>query len=137
MNGFELTLLAVMQLYGAQSRAIDTGDAQMWAETFIPDGCFNSPSYPEPVTGRESLIYFAKSFTNKSPRTRHVITNAHITSMAAPGQATTSAYLMIVQTPVQGVAQILRLTTIEDELIKIDGAWKVARRQVILENKGQ
>ncbi|MGO4385093.1 nuclear transport factor 2 family protein [Specibacter sp. RAF43] len=137
MNDFELTLLAVLQLYGAQSRAIDTGAAQSWADTFTASGRFESPTYPEPVVGREALISFAEGFTRNTPRARHVITNAHLTEMISARQATAAAYLMVVQTSEQGGVQILRLTTIEDELVMTDGVWKVSRRRVTLENKGK
>ncbi|RAX48304.1 nuclear transport factor 2 family protein [Arthrobacter sp. AQ5-05] len=130
-------MLAVLQLYGAQSRAIDIGAAQTWAETFVPDGRFESPSYPGPVVGREELASFAASFAHNTPLARHVITNAHITSMDSTDRATSTAYLMVVQTHRNGDVQILRLTTIEDELMKTDGGWRVLCRRVILENKGK
>lgn len=50
----------VGQLYGRQSFAIDEGDASAWASTFAPDGLFVSPSYPDPVSGREALETFAR-----------------------------------------------------------------------------
>lgn len=126
-------LPAIIQLYGSQSASIDTGAAGAWADTFTEDGRFESPTYAAPVVGRSELTAFAESFAENSPRTRHVITNVHIEAQRSPTELLASAYLLIVKTHTTGAVEILRLTTVRDVLVRVDGHWKVRRRQVVVE----
>ncbi|RJO79194.1 nuclear transport factor 2 family protein [Nocardia panacis] len=127
------TIAAIQQLYGRQSHLIDSGAAREWAETFTPDGVFDSPSYPNPVVGTEALTQFARDFAAsafaKAERHRHVITNLHIERVDAR-TLTVAAYLQIIATKVAGPSALLRFTTLSDTVRHTPDGWRVARRTV-------
>ena len=130
----DLVAVQVMRLYARQSRLIDSGDAAAWAATFTADGVFASPSYPEPATGTQQLIAFAERFAagNASGTvSRHVITNVDVLPGADEDRLVVHAYLQIVATPRGEFSRLVRLTTITDQLRRLDGAWRVAHRQVL------
>lgn len=122
----------ILQLYARQSLLIDEGAAAEWADTFTPDGRFDSPSYPGPVEGRDNLIAFAERFAAGSTGARHVVTNAHLLGSPSSDKCAARAYLLIVRTGTSGEVQILRLTTIDDELVRADGQWRIRSRRVTL-----
>ncbi|AHW64661.1 Hypothetical protein CGLY_11080 [Corynebacterium glyciniphilum AJ 3170] len=123
----------VGQLYGRQSFAIDEGDASAWARTFAPDGLFVSPSYPDPVSGREALETFARRIYTDSraagPLQRHVVTNPMV-FRKDDGRWCARAYLSIVATGPDGIPTIVRVTTVEDELRVVGEQVDIARRTV-------
>lgn len=130
----DLVAVQVMRLYARQSRLIDSGDAAAWAGTFTADGVFASPSYPEPATGKRQLVAFAERFAagNASGTvSRHVVTNVDVLRGANDDQLVVHAYLQIVSTPRGEFSRLVRLTTITDRLVRLDGAWRVAHRKVV------
>jgi len=134
----DLVTVQVMRFYARQSRLIDSGDAAGWAQTFTPDGVFASPSYPEPATGTRQLIAFGKRFAagNASGTvSRHVLTNVDVLPGADDDKLVVHAYLQIVATPRGEFSRLLRLTTITDQLVRLDGAWRVAHRQVLRDDE--
>ena len=78
----------IVQLYATYNLALDGGDAQGWADTFVEDGVFANN------TGRAALIAFAEGFTEQQAgHARHWNTNIHLTK-TADGAAGT-CYLML------------------------------------------
>lgn len=139
----QVALLTALQLHGWQSLCIDSGRAEDWADTFTHDGRFESPSYPEPAVGRDELVAFAQRFSEESPRLRHVIVNTHVTDIRSSNEFSTRAYLMIMgpttsdalsavtpATPTN--MQVVRFTTIDDNVVRVDGHFRVRRRQVTI-----
>jgi uncharacterized protein (TIGR02246 family) len=112
------TLLEIQHLYAAQSHAIDSGDAEGWADTFVPDGVFASPTYDAPIKGRDALVAFARALHAAAPHLHHVITNVLVQPAVEPGTYDVHANLLIVTThdPASGAARIDRITTIDDRL---------------------
>lgn len=112
------TLLEVQHLYAAQSLAIDGGDAEGWADTFVPDGVFDSPTYDRPIEGRAALVAFARDLHAAAPYLHHVITNVRVRPGERPGEYDVRANLLIVTTHdlASGAAGIDRITTIDDRL---------------------
>jgi uncharacterized protein (TIGR02246 family) len=130
----DLIVVQVLRLYARQSRLIDGGDASGWAQTFTKDGVFASPSYPTPATGTDELVAFAERFAagNASGSvSRHVITNVDVLPGSDDDHLVVHAYLQIVTTPRGELSELVRLTTITDQLVRIDGHWQVAHRQVV------
>lgn len=127
------TIAEVHQLYGSQSRYIDSGHAADWAATFTADGEFHSPSYPEPVIGTAALTEFAAAFREGARAAnevrRHVVTNIAVRQVDSSTLAV-GAYLQIVATAPGGPARLVRMTTLEDRLEHTGGSWLVARRHV-------
>ncbi|MDB5770430.1 MAG: hypothetical protein JWM42_804 [Burkholderia sp.] len=125
----------ILQMYGRQCLHIDEGAAAAWADTFTADGRFDSPSYPEPVEGRDDLVAFAERFAASSAGNRHVVTNAHIVSAPSSNERAVRAYLLIVRTRTSGEVEILRLTTINDDLVRTNGQWRIRSRRVTLNSR--
>lgn len=125
--------LKVGQLYSRQSFAIDDGDASAWADTFAQEGIFISPSYPDPVSGREELATFARKVHADSRAEgkvqRHVVTNPMV-FRTNDGKWWAKAYLGIVATGSDGAPAMARFTTVEDELRVVDGQLEIVRRTV-------
>ncbi|MBZ5740495.1 nuclear transport factor 2 family protein [Nocardioides mangrovi] len=130
----------VLRAYARQSRLIDTGDASGWAATFTADGEFHSPSYPAPAVGAEALRDFAAAFARTALETgvvsRHVVTNVDVLPGADVDHVVAHAYLQIVATPTGGESRLVRLTTLTDQLVRRDGRWLVAHREVRRDDAG-
>ncbi|WP_084342836.1 nuclear transport factor 2 family protein [Janibacter corallicola] len=109
----------VMHLYGRQSLAIDGGDATGWAATFTDDGVFDSPTYPEPITGAAALTDFAAGLHEGSPHLHHVVANLAVDEVTEE-HVTARANLLIVTTHDLGTgsARIDRITTIHDRFVR-------------------
>ncbi|MEV6230004.1 nuclear transport factor 2 family protein [Saccharopolyspora shandongensis] len=123
-------LLEILNLLGKQAHAIDGGAARQWAETFTPDGVFRSPTYPEPVRGREALTEFAAAFAANNPRAHHVVTNVCIDREISADECHVKANLLIVRTTSSGAVAIDRVTTIDDSFVRHGGLWRIAERVV-------
>lgn len=124
----------VTRLYARQSRLIDEGDAAGWAATFVPEGSFHSPSYPQPVLGAAALQAFAEDFARggRESRTvsRHVVTTIDVLPGLDADHVVAHAYLQIVSTPAGEQSRLVRLTTVRDELVRTRGHWRFATRAV-------
>jgi len=129
-----IAVLEVQGLYARQSHLIDGGDAEGWADTFTADGVFASPSYPAPVRGTEALAVFARRFVQAGEAAgevqRHVLTNVDVTRLEG-AEAEVRAYLQIIATRRGEASRLVRLTTVSDRLVRRDGGWRVARRDVV------
>lgn len=127
------TLVRLQHFYAAQSHLIDEGDARAWASTFTDDGVFDSPSYPEPVTGTDALTAFAERFVAdaraRGEITRHVVTNVFV-QHADTRTATVRAYLQIVTTPAGQPSRLVRQTTVTDDVESDGTSWRIRRRVV-------
>lgn len=127
-------VLAVHQLYGRQSHAIDSGRAADWAATFTADGEFHSPSYPDPAIGAAELTAFAERFhagcVESGEVLRHVVSTVEVIP-AGPDTLTARAYLQIVGTPSGEPSRLHRLTTVVDDLVRTPAGWRIDRRIVL------
>ncbi len=133
----------VERFYARQSRLIDEGDAEGWAATFTADGVFDSPSYPQPARGTDELVAFARGFHDScvasATRMRHVVTTVDPVGDDGPlgdAEITVHAYLQIVATPQGQDSTLVRLTSLTDRLVRHDGGWLVAHRQVRRDDAG-
>ncbi len=132
----DLTYLTLLRLYARQSHLIDSGDAPGWSTTFTADGTFDSPSYAAPVRGRAALEDFAQAFTagdeDAGTRTRHVVSTVDVVEapVVEPGVVQVRAYLQIVTTPRDSTSRLVRHTVLHDELVRVDGSWRVRHRRV-------
>src|SRR5271169_756385 len=80
--------IEIQQLYARYNNAIDSGDAEAYAATFVPDGVFNT------FNGHDALVGFINDWRDKMKGTsrRHWNTNLAINS--APEGASGSVYLL-------------------------------------------
>ncbi|MGQ9426389.1 nuclear transport factor 2 family protein [Gilvimarinus sp. F26214L] len=113
----------IQQLYAQYNWAIDTGDGEAYADTFTPDGVFNS------FEGRDALVGFIKRWTEQmnGATRKHWNSNLRITGDGKTAKG--SVYLMLVDTSTQP-ATILSTGTYSDELVKTRDGWRFSKRSV-------
>lgn len=128
MNITELHPL-LCNLYGAQAQAIDSGDGSAWADTYTEEGTYESPSYERTYSGRKELTDFGNSFPTRSPNSRHLVLNVHITDIGEDKAKAILTYVIVAGDP-GGVCQILRTVTAFDDIKLVDGQPKLAARRI-------
>jgi uncharacterized protein (TIGR02246 family) len=106
----------ILQLVYRYNHAVDSGDAQGWADTFTEDAVFEVG--PTVVTGRQGLVDFASAMSSGM---RHVTANPviEITGDAA----SLRAYIFVFRGKEVGVTG-----TYEDQLVRTPGGWRFAKR---------
>jgi hypothetical protein len=111
----------IQQLYARYNIAIDTGDAEAWAATFIPNGVFNT------YTGHDALVGFVKMWREKlnGAARKHWNTNLQLSGDAR--QASGIVYLMLVDTSTKPAA-IIFTGIYNDSLVKTKEGWRFAKR---------
>lgn len=114
--------MEIEQLYAQYNWAIDSGEADAWADTFVEDGTFNS------FTGREQLKGFIDRWVNdmNGLSRRHWNSNLRITGDGKTAQG--KVYLLLIDTSVQPPA-IITSASYSDELVKTSEGWRFTKRQ--------
>src|SRR5271165_2755294 len=80
----------IQQLYARYNNAIDSGDAEGYAATFVPDGVFNT------FTGHDALVGFINDWRGKMNGGAQRHWNTNLTIMPSAEGATGTVYLMLV-----------------------------------------
>lgn len=114
----------ILELAARYNHAIDSGDAKGWADTFTPDGVFDS-AQAQPA-GTEALCAFAEGFAQQLPGARHW-TNNHVID-GDGDSATHTCYLNLIQSKDGG--KTIATGLYRDELKKVNGKWRFTRRTV-------
>ena len=105
----------ILQLLYRYNHAIDSGDAEGWADTFTSDAVFDAAG--NLMSGREALVAFAASVHGS----RHVVANPLID--VAGDTATVRAYILLAHgDPVSVVG------TYQDDVVRTDDGWRFAKR---------
>ena len=113
--------IEIQQLYARYNEAIDAGDAEAFADTFTPDGAFNT------FKGRQGLIDFMAQWTGRlnGANRRHWNTNLIITPSSEG--ATGSVYLILLDVSVRPPA-IASTARFSDTLVKTARGWRFKTR---------
>src|SRR5215831_5590701 len=113
--------IEIQQLYARYNHAIDTGDAEGYAATFIPDGVFNT------FTGHDALVGFIHRWRDnmKGGDRRHWNTNLLITPTAEGANG--SVYLLLVDVS-QRPPAIVAAAMYDDQLVKTPQGWRFKKR---------
>src|ERR1017187_9179404 len=82
--------IEIQQLYARYNNAIDTGDAEAYAATFVPDGVFNT------YNGHDALVGFIHDWRDKMGGAMRRHWNTNLTITPTPEGASGSVYLMLV-----------------------------------------
>ena len=108
--------IEIQQLYARYNIAIDSGDAEGYAATFIPEGVFNT------FNGHDALVGFIKTWRERlsGGNMRHWNTNLAITG--TPEGANGSVYLLLVNVSVRPPV-IAQAATYQDQLVKTAHGW--------------
>lgn len=111
----------IEQLYASYNWAIDSGDAQAWADTFVEDGVFNN------FKGKEQLKGFMDRWVNEMNglTRKHWNSNLSITGDGKTAQG--KVYLLLVDVSVQPPA-IITSASYSDELVKTPQGWRFSKR---------
>lgn len=120
--------LDILDLAARYNHCIDKGDAEGWADTFTPEGVFESARSGR-HEGRAALVAFAEEFARTRAGVRHWVNNLVAEGDSAAGRATLRCYLILWDTS-QVPPAPLGVGDYEDELVKVGGAWRFSRRQV-------
>jgi hypothetical protein len=110
----------IEQLYSSYNHAIDSGDAEVWAGTFTPDGTFNK------FTGHDQLVGFIQTWKEKmnGGNRRHWNTNLRI--LPSKEGASASVFLMLVDVSTKS---IVATGMYNDTLVKSASGWRFKTRQ--------
>jgi hypothetical protein len=115
--------IEIEQLYAKYNHAIDSGNANGWADTFTPDGVFRNTT-----TGRDALVKFVENFA-KSSRGGFRHWNSNLTVVGTPEGADGSVYLMLWNVGVKPQA-IVTTGTYIDKLVKTPAGWRFKSRDI-------
>jgi uncharacterized protein (TIGR02246 family) len=124
MDNIWVEKLAIQELCSRYCQTIDAQDSEGWAHCFTPDGAFEFDGHV--VRGHEALREYADTHT-RVMRTRHMTLN-HLYEVhgdRATGRATT---VVSIATP--GGYKIMGQGPYEDDLVKVNGEWKIRYRRV-------
>lgn len=113
--------MEIQQLYARYNNAIDSGDAEGWADTFVPDGKFNTN------TGREALIGFIHNWREKMNGANRRHWNSNLLINATPEGASGSVYLLLIDVGVRPPA-IFAAAKYDDQLVKTPQGWRFKKR---------
>ena len=113
--------IEIQQLYAQYNNAIDSGDAEGYAGTFVPDGVFNN------FNGHDALVGFIHRWRDsmKGGNMRHWNTNLAING--TPEGASGSVYLLLVDVSVRPPV-ITTAAKYEDQLVKTPQGWRFKKR---------
>ena len=113
--------IEIQQLYAQYNNAIDSGDAEGYAGTFVPDGVFNT------FNGHDALVGFIHRWRDnmKGANMRHWNTN--LTIVGSAEAASGSVYLLLVDVSVRPPV-ITTAAKYEDQLVKTPQGWRFKKR---------
>jgi uncharacterized protein (TIGR02246 family) len=117
--------IAIQQLYARYNTTIDKGDAEGWANTFVPDGTFMNNK------GTEALKNFVNTWrAGQGASQRHFSADLVITPSAEGATGTVSTMLVqLATTP----ASIAGYVTYSDVLVNTAAGWRFKSRTLKLE----
>ncbi|GAB4323159.1 MAG: hypothetical protein Kow0010_04360 [Dehalococcoidia bacterium] len=116
-------VLAIQQLYARYNHAIDSGNAEAWADCFTDDATFDAQPVG-PLRGRDALIEFARNYS-QNVRGRHWTNNLLLEE--AEGGARGTCYLILFRLG-EGGATPWITGIYRDELTREDNGWRFTSR---------
>ena len=115
--------LDILELLARYNYAIDDSDGAAWADCFVADGAFESPTHS--LHGRDELQAFAAD----SPLgALHLTTNQIIEGDG--DRARMRCYLELVSAAAGAQPEIRFCGRYEDELVKTAAGWRFSKRTV-------
>jgi uncharacterized protein (TIGR02246 family) len=122
----------IEDLIARYNKAIDTGDAESWADTFTPDGEFHG--VVGDFFGRDELVAFVKAYSTEEQFADFAVAQHWVTNVVIEGdgdEATLFAHVMMVS-PTDDGGRISFVARYEDELRRVGGRWLVTKRHVVV-----
>ncbi|WP_419553100.1 nuclear transport factor 2 family protein [Candidatus Poriferisodalis sp.] len=121
----------IRDLISRYNKAIDTGDADGYANTFTPDGEFIG--IVGTFNGRDELRAFAAAYATEEQYAEFASAQHWVTNIVADGdgaEATVFSHLQMVK-PLPDGGRILLVGHYDDDVRKVDGRWLFAQRIVV------
>ena len=120
----------IRDLISRYNKAIDTGDADGYANTFTPDGQFIG--IVGTFNGRDELRAFAEAYSTEEQYAEFYSAQHWVTNVVADGdadEATVFSHIQMVK-PLPEGGTILLVGHYDDIVRKVDGEWLFAQRIV-------
>lgn len=111
----------IQQLYARYNNAIDSGDAEGYAATFVPDGTFNT------FNGHDALVEFIHNWREKMGGANRRHWNSNLTITPTPEGASGTVYLLLIDVGARPPA-IAAAAKYEDQLVKTAQGWRFKKR---------
>ncbi|WP_420626653.1 nuclear transport factor 2 family protein [Candidatus Poriferisodalis sp.] len=121
----------IRDLISRYNKAIDTGDADGYANTFTPDGEFIG--IVGTFNGRDELRAFAAAYATEEQYAEFASAQHWVTNVVADGdgaEAAVFSHLQMVK-PLPDGGRILLVGHYDDVVRKVDGRWLFAQRIVV------
>lgn len=113
--------IEIQQLYARYNNAIDSGDAEGYAATYIPEGVFNT------FNGHDALVGFINNWRDNVKGTNWRHWNTNLAIMPNAEGAAGSVYLLLVDVSVRPPA-IRSAAKYDDQLVKTPQGWRFKKR---------
>ena len=113
--------IEIQQLYARYNNAIDSGDAEAYAATFVPDGVFNTNN------GHDALVGFINNWRDNLKGTNRRHWNTNLAIMPTAEGASGSVYLLLVDVSVRPPI-ITAAAKYDDQLVKTPQGWRFKKR---------
>jgi hypothetical protein len=117
-------LVEIQQLYAKYNHAIDSGNAEVWADTFTDDGVFNTR-----FKGRDQLMGFIKTWRERMNGANRRHWNSNLLLAGTNEGADGSVYLMLWDIGAKPQA-VVSTGMYEDKLVKTKSGWRFKSRVV-------
>lgn len=119
----------ISMLYAAYNHAIDLGDPEAWADTFVPDGEFMDNR------GHEELVRFAEDWLARyEGGTRHWNSQHLFTPTATGARGSVYLYLWDVRTTPPST---IVTGVYDDELVRTADGWRFRTRVFVSDRAAQ
>ena len=122
-----LDYVEIQQIYGRYSIGVDSGNGDLFASAFTPDGIFDYPAGP--IQGREKLAAFAAKPSPAKGPTNAVHFPTNVTIEPSPEGATATAYVMLVNFGQGGKpSAVVGGGVYHDSFVKGPEGWRLKKR---------
>lgn len=121
--------LAIEELIATYNQSLDRGDYPTWVDCWSDDAVLDGLG--RYLVGRAEIQAFADAYEDRVRARIHALRHytINVLSVIDGDRAQSSSYLQLVNTTAQGV-QIRFTGRYEDDLVRIDGRWRFARRKL-------
>lgn len=125
--------IEIQELVARYNRAVDSGDAQGWADTFTDDGVFESMRVGT-HRGRQELVRFAEDFWTGDECAPWRGGQHWATNFIIEGDGDTASlfcyHIMFMPASPDEVNGVV-MAAHDDVVARVDGRWKFLRRRVM------
>jgi uncharacterized protein (TIGR02246 family) len=122
--------LAIQQLVAGYAQSLDGGDADAYADKFVPDGVVEWANGR--MAGREKIRAWVKGLMKGGigatpAQVRHFVNMPYIKA-SSDGRATAHTYVVIFGLNKAGNVNVPSVSSYEDTLVKVNGQWLFQKR---------